>query len=346
MRIHRVLPVLVALIVLAPAGASAQVPATAIYTTNSSRGMLGFYSVPVEGAAAYQRVIVDVVPESPAQKAGLAEGDTLLRINGLAASPQVMSAPFEPGDTVVLRIRRDGRERDLTMVAAERATQYRITFPDSIGQRYGVYMNRMRANLDTVHALANIRVHRFGDDSITAVIIGADTLHIARGVPSRIMLAHPDSMPIMSLFPDSISRFYRAQTLPRFFTDSAGVRIFTPGEGRTFTFDADSNFARGLNIMSANAVFGMRAVAGAELAPLNDELAEYFGATDGVLVLNAAERTPAERAGLRGGDVIVRAGDTPVRTIAELRRAIDAVRGEPVTLRVLRHGRNVDITLR
>jgi serine protease Do len=98
--------------------------------------------------------------------------------------------------------------------------------------------------------------------------------------------------------------------------------------------------------MRTNAVFGMRAVAGAELAPLNPALAEYFGATDGVLVLNAAERTPAERAGLRGGDVIVRAGDTTVRSIAELRRAIDAARDGDVTLRVLRHGRNVDVTLK
>jgi serine protease Do len=89
----------------------------------------------------------------------------------------------------------------------------------------------------------------------------------------------------------------------------------------------------------------MRAVAGAELAPLNPALAEYFGATDGVLVLNAADRTPAERAGLRGGDVIIRANDTPIRSVTELRRAIEAARGEDVTLRVLRHGRNVDVTL-
>jgi membrane-associated protease RseP (regulator of RpoE activity) len=330
MRAHGILLALMALAPLVPAGASAQDPVT-IFATAASRGILGFSSEPVQGADPEERVIVNVSPGSPAAEAGLAKGDTLLRINGAAASPEVMRTRFEPGDTVVLRIRRDGRERDLTVVAAERSRHFRYAFPDSIDRRFSVYMDRMRAGVDTLHDFPSITVHRFGQDSSTTIIIGTDTMHVSH-------------VPFMSLHRDSLSRFYQ-RVLPGMIRDSAAIRFFTPGEGGRFEFFADSSFARGFDIMAGSALFGMRAVAGAELAPLSPELAEYFGATDGVLVLNAAERTPAERAGLRGGDVIVRAGDTPVRSIADLRRAIELARGQEITLRVLRHGRNIDITL-
>lgn len=332
MRAHGILLPLISLALLVPAGARAQEPVT-IYATSASRAILGFSSETVPGAA--QRVIIDVFPGSPAAEAGLVKGDTLLRINGLAPSPAVMGTRFEPGDTVVLRIRRDGRERELNIVAAERAGRFRYVLPDSIDRRFTVYMDRMRAGVDTLHGFPNITVHRFGHDSTTTIIIGTDTMRV------------PHLQEFGPLHRDSLARFY-GRVLPGMMRDSAAIRFFTPGEGRMFDYDfhADSSFAHGFDIMRGSALFGMRAVAGAELAPLNPALAEYFGATDGVLVLNAAERTPAERAGLRGGDIIVQAGDRPVRSIAELRRAIDASPDGDVTLRVLRHGRNVDIRLR
>lgn len=331
MRAHRIVTALFAIGLLAPVAATAQDPVR-VYATTVSRGMLGFYSETIDGAG-NTRVIVDVVPESPAAKAGLQKGDTLVRINGLAASPQVMSAPFEPGDTVTLRIRRDGRERDVTVVAAERSNRFTYVFPDSVDRRFTIYMDRMRAGVDSTHSLPSVFMRRFESDSGGVFIFGTDTLHIPTVVRGR--------MPVEM---DSLIRRFRVESMPRMFPDS-GVHFFTPGEGRIFSFEGDSGIVRGFDILATNAVFGMRAVAGAELAPLNPALAEYFGATDGVLVLNAADRTPAERAGLRGGDVIVRANDTPIRSVTELRRAIEAAHGGDVTLRVLRHGRNVDVTL-
>jgi membrane-associated protease RseP (regulator of RpoE activity) len=119
-------------------------------------------------------------------------------------------------------------------------------------------------------------------------------------------------------------------------TDSAGSwRMFGP----------DSTFVRGFDMLTTTATLGMRAVAGAELAPLNPGLSEYFGTTEGVLVLNAREGTPAARSGLRAGDVIVRVGDTAVRSISELRRAVDRAPAGAVTLGVLRRGQSVTVTL-
>lgn len=333
MRTHKVLIALYTLALLAPQAVHAQegrVRFSSTYVT--SRGMLGFTSTPISGAAMHQRRVVEVVPESPAGRAGLAVGDTLLRINGLAASPQVMSAPFEPGDTVTLRIRRDGRERELTMVAVERPNQYRTLSPDSINERFAVTFERMRAGVDSAHWIPSISMRRFHDDSGTIVILGADTLHISTGDHTRIL----------KIDTDSILGEYHFRSLPRML-DSAAVHLLRPGESHMYSFFSDTMFPP--EMITSSVFFGMRAVAGAELAPLNPALGEYFGATDGVLVISAAARTPAERSGLRGGDVIVRAGDTPVRSIAELRRAIERA-GDDVTLRVLRQGRHEDIVLR
>ena len=340
MRTHRILLAFLALSVLPPLAASAQ-QGRAVYSVSVARGHLGFVSEPVPDAAMHQRRVLEVISGSPADKAGLREGDVVLRINGLAASPQVISAPFEPGDTVVLRIRRDGSERNLQVIAGERdatavvasGTARFYALPDSLDQRFAVTMERLRASVDSAHAMPNVHIRRLTSDSGSVIIIGTDTVHITSAMPTRIYREGIDSI---------IERI-TTRELPRILADSAHFRFYSPDESHAFAFGTDSAFA--VQIMPSFAMFGMRAVAGAELAPLNPELSEYFGAVEGVLVLNAAANTPAGRAGLRGGDVITHAGDTAVGSVRELQRAIEKAGRTDVRLRVLRHGRTVDVTL-
>jgi S1-C subfamily serine protease len=79
-------------------------------------------------------------------------------------------------------------------------------------------------------------------------------------------------------------------------------------------------------------------VGGAELRELTPGLSDYFGAESGVLVLRVAPDTPAARAGLEEGDVIVRAGDDTISNPVDVRRALLEARGEPVDLEVVRRG--------
>jgi serine protease Do len=82
------------------------------------------------------------------------------------------------------------------------------------------------------------------------------------------------------------------------------------------------------------------AVAGAEVVAMNDDLREAFGGRRGVLVLGVAEGSPAHESGLRGGDVIVRAGRDSVATPAALQRALRAVKkGRSLQLDVVRKGK-------
>jgi len=116
--------------------------------------------------------------------------------------------------------------------------------------------------------------------------------------------------------------------------DSTMVSLTSPS--LSYTFRVEDHMAAGL-----------RGVAGAELSALEPELAEYFRNVDeGLLVLRIAPDTPADRAGLRPGDVVIDADGRRVETVAELRQIVALPTANPVTLRVIRRGRTHDLILR
>jgi len=63
-------------------------------------------------------------------------------------------------------------------------------------------------------------------------------------------------------------------------------------------------------------------VLGIECQSIGDQLAEYFGVKQGVLVLEVGKDTPAGKAGLKAGDVITRIGERQVATPGELISAV------------------------
>ena len=86
---------------------------------------------------------------------------------------------------------------------------------------------------------------------------------------------------------------------------------------------------------------------GVYIQDLTPELAQAFGieATQGAVVAQVAEGSPAERAGLRPGDVVVAVDGRPVKSAAELRTAIGLMRvGKRVRLEVLRDRRRLTLT--
>ena len=58
-----------------------------------------------------------------------------------------------------------------------------------------------------------------------------------------------------------------------------------------------------------------------------------------------APDTPADRAGIRPGDVIVGADGRGIESVAELRRVVALPYAGDVRLRVVRRGRTLDLTL-
>jgi serine protease Do len=87
------------------------------------------------------------------------------------------------------------------------------------------------------------------------------------------------------------------------------------------------------------------ATLGLETESIGGQLADYFGVKDGVLVRSVAANSPAEKAGIKAGDVITRVGDSHVATPAEIATQVRAKSGSPVALTVTRDRREMTVTV-
>lgn len=317
MRIHRPLAAALAAITFAATAASSQ---TVTWSWQSHRrAWLGFsYDIVRDdrGREQTRAAVLEVIPDSPAESAGLQVGDTILSINGINASRQLISSlgsSLEPGDDVRVAIRRNGADRALTITAAEPRDEpfgpMVMRFDgDSIRSLMRVLVDSAFAGLDTTRGFSY-----FFADSLRGELDSLRTRILS--VPRIRVEAFPDSM-------------FRG-----------GAFVFTPGD------TVVGSWSFGGNTPFSFSMVGRAAIAGAELTRLDPGMREYFGVSEGVLVTRVPRDTPAERAGLRAGDVIVGVNGESVDTVQELRREIQQNRGDGVRLDVVRRNQRITVEL-
>ncbi len=121
-----------------PANLVSQVADSLVTTGKVTRGYLGVNTQTITPALADSfnlknnkgALVSDVVAKSPAEKAGLKEGDVITALNGSPVSDannlknQVSSLP--PGTTLDLKVLRDGKTTQITATTAERPRSQRI----------------------------------------------------------------------------------------------------------------------------------------------------------------------------------------------------------------------------
>ena len=95
-------------------------------------------------------------------------------------------------------------------------------------------------------------------------------------------------------------------------------------------------------------IFGGSGGYGLVLSTLNRQLAEYFGAPNnhGVLVEEVNRKSPAEKAGFKAGDVIIKIGSETVENTDDVYSALeDFKKGDKATFDVIRKGTRTSIAL-
>ena len=92
-------------------------------------------------------------------------------------------------------------------------------------------------------------------------------------------------------------------------------------------------------------VYGSRA--GMQVEGLTPQLGEYFGVKDGngVLVRSVEKGSPAEAAGFKAGDVIIKAGDNKISDQGDWRNALRDFRGKKMPVTILRDRREQTVTI-
>jgi membrane-associated protease RseP (regulator of RpoE activity) len=91
--------------------------------------------------------------------------------------------------------------------------------------------------------------------------------------------------------------------------------------------------------------WGGRPQLGVQLIEATPELKQHLGSSDGtgVLVSKVMRGLPAEHAGVKVGDMIVRVAGDPVEDVSDLRRALGDRAGETFAIEVLRNGKSLDL---
>jgi S1-C subfamily serine protease len=82
----------------------------------------------------------------------------------------------------------------------------------------------------------------------------------------------------------------------------------------------------------------LRVLFGVEVQPLTEQLAKYFAVPNGVLTSAVLDSNRSARAGLRPGDVIVKAGDREVSDAASLLKILEDSKSGSIDLLISRHG--------
>src|SRR5262249_38745568 len=87
---------------------------------------------------------------------------------------------------------------------------------------------------------------------------------------------------------------------------------------------------------------------GVSAEDISGQLGQYFGAPDGegILITEVESGTPAEKAGVKAGDVVVKGAGERVRNLGEMRdRLRDKREEKTVAITVLRKGSEQSLTL-
>jgi len=84
---------------------------------------------------------------------------------------------------------------------------------------------------------------------------------------------------------------------------------------------------------------------GVEAESIEGQLAQFFGVSEGVLVRTVMKNSPAEKAGVKAGDVIVRVDEAKVTTPPEISARLRAAHGKPVPVAIMRDHKEMSLTV-
>ena len=308
-------------------------------------------------------VVTDTYRGGPADAGGLHPGDRVIEVNGvrLASYDGWMRAlsSVTPGETMRIKLLRSGTERDVTIIAGQRPQSVQPALSLDIYFSTGARLARNADSLiQTVAEAAwggwdeppsipwasEVVVRGPGGmDSVAWQVTFGATVAIDWADASERLLAFE------RIVQDNAQRYQEA--LQQFRAAEEEMRLleetFEPpaaGGGGPDTTPIDAGYTRQPRLLLTPNIVGSPVVLGGALVrDLGADLGRYFGLGAGVLITDVVPGGPAEKSGLRPGDVIVSVGDKEVTTVTELRVDLADVM-MPVELTIIRQRNQVKLS--
>lgn len=252
-------------------------------------------------------LVNQVSKNSPADRAGLRKGDVILSYNSRTVTEpedlRQLVRDTAPGRRISLGISRDGSRRSLQVTVGE--------LPSADDREFEYDAPTPPDAPRAPRAPHAPRAPRDGETKHRMFIDG-------REVPEDEVEDRLKDLPMRIEGLEGLKELKGLKGMRGFSTGPGNSMFFTPSAGRGRL--------------------------GVRIEKLNDDLGQALGVQGdkGALVTEVLEDTPAQKAGIRAGDVIVRVGDKSVDTPDELVKALEGRDGK-VAITVLRKGVRRDI---
>ena len=308
-------------------------------------------------------LVTDIYRGGPAEVGGLHPGDRLIEANGarLETYDGWMRAltSVAPGETLRMKLLRDGTEQDVAVVAGQRPQSVQPALSLDLYFSTGA---RLARNADSLiqavgeaawggldeppsipWATEVVLRGAGGMDSVTWQMTFGATIAIEWTDPSERLLAFE------RMVQDNARRYQEAREQLRAAEEEFRLleETFVPptaGGGGPDTTPVDvAQTGQPRLLLTPNIVGNSVVLGGALVRDLSAELESYFGVGAGVWITDVVPGSPAERSGLRPGDVIVAVGDKEVTTVIEFRVDLADV-AMPVELTVIRQRNQVKLS--
>lgn len=332
---------LVPLAAALPRSASAQEPITVYQFQRCAQ--LGIAFEPHDSL-----LVARVRPGSPADRAGIRPADRVVAIDGQTVTGtklQELRANWRPGVAVRVRLRRGDEVRDVDVVPMSQMCVEAVPLAGP-GQV---------AVIPPAFSPGQLQIFHRNGDSLEIRAFAADSLFEELVADMRSAQVHFDSL----LKRMNEREFRRLDSLRsrmlRVYVDRPEGQGWVAREAPRATLRQVSPDLGWITVappampdgFPVVVHVGQYAIAGVEFTELDPQLAEYFrGADAGLLVLRVAPESPGANAGLQPGDVVVAANGSAIRRIVDLRAAIANAGREPVTLSIVRKGKQERLVYR
>src|SRR5260221_1522704 len=161
-------------------------------------------------------------------------------------------------------------------------------------------------------------------------------------LPTDVTAFYPKQVPVLSFFTGSHEDYHRPTDTAAKLNYEGMLRIAQLARGIITDLAHDPLRPDYVRVQQSNSGPGGRENLRAYLGTIPDYTTEVAG----VKLSGVRGGSPAEKAGLKGGDVIVGFGGQKIANIYDYTYALDAVKiGQPATLEVMRDGQRLTLTV-